>query len=71
MVVEPSSVRPSVRPCVRPCVRAFTFSGKLEYLYDNKANRNQILSKASLRRGKGRIRFWARSDQNSGFYGNR
>ena len=29
------------------------------------ANRNQILSEASLRRGKGCIRFWARSDQNS------
>ena len=63
MVVEPSSVRASVRPCVH------TFN--LEYFLDNKANRNQILSEASLRRGKGCIRFWARSDQNSGFHGNR
>ena len=44
MVVEPSSVRPSVRPSV--------YIFKLEYLKDNKANRNQILSETSLKRGK-------------------
>ena len=43
----------------------------LEYLYDNKANRNQVLPEASLRRGKGYTRFLAMSDQNSGFHGNR
>ena len=31
----------------------------------------RILSEASLGWGKGCIRFWARSDQNSGFHGNR
>ena len=62
MVVEPASVRPSVRASV--------YIFKLEYLQDNKASRDQILSEASLRRGKGCIRFWARSDQNSGFHGN-
>ena len=34
-------------------------------------DRNQILSEASLGWGKGCIRFWAISDQNSGFHGNR
>ena len=44
---------------------------KHEYLCNQWADRNQILSKASLGLGKGCIRFWARSDQNSGFHGNR
>ena len=35
------------------------------------ADHNEILSEASLGWGKGCIRFWARSDQNSGFQGNR
>ena len=52
---------------VRACIHTFN----LEYLLDNKAIRNKILSEASLRRGKGCIRFLARSDQNSGFHGNR
>ena len=43
---------------------------KLEYLLNQWANRNQILSEASLGRGKGCIRFWTRSDQNSGVHGN-
>ena len=63
MVVEPASVRPSVHASVH--------NFNLEYLEDNKSNHNQILSEASLRRGKGCIRFWARLDQNSGFHGNR
>ena len=33
------------------------------------ANCNQILSEASLGREKGCIRFWTRSDQNSGVHG--
>ena len=32
-------------------------------------DRNQILSEASLGMGKGCIRFWTRSDQNSGVHG--
>ena len=35
------------------------------------ANVDQILYEASLGWGKGRIRFWDRFDQNSGFHGNR
>ena len=52
-------------------VRASVHIFKLEYLKDNRANRDKILSKASLRSGKGCVRFWARSDQNFGFHGNR
>ena len=37
---------------------------KHEYLCNQWADRNQILSEASLGWGKGCIRFWARSDQN-------
>ena len=33
-------------------------------------NRNEILSETSLGWGKGCIRFWARSDRNSGVHGN-
>ena len=49
MEIEPASVRPSVRPCVH------TF--KHEYLRDQQADYNQILSEASLGWGKGCIRF--------------
>ena len=42
-----------------------------EYLLDQPDDHNQISSKASLGWGIGCIRFWARSDQNSGFHGNR
>ena len=62
-----SSRRPSVRPCVRACVNTF----KHKYLRDQWADRNQILSEASFGWGKGCIRFWCRSAQNSGFHGNR
>ena len=48
------------------CVHIF----KHEYLLDQWAYCNQILSEASLGRGKGCIRFWTRSDQNSGVHGN-
>ena len=48
--------RPLVRPLVRPCVNIF----KLEYLRNQSANRNQILSEASLGWGIDFIRFWTR-----------
>ena len=44
---------------------------KLEYLWGQLANLDQILYEASLGWGKGCIRFWDRLDQNSGFHGNR
>ena len=53
----------------RPSVVIHTF--KLEYLWSELANLNQILCVASLGWGKGCIRFWGRLDQNSGFHGNR
>ena len=47
----------------------YTF--ELEYLWSQVANLDQILCVASLRWGKGCIRFWGRLDQNSGIHGNR
>ena len=47
----------------------YTF--KLEYLWVQLANLDQILCLASLGVGKGCIMFWGRLDQNSGFHGNR
>ena len=44
---------------------------KLEYLWSQMANLDEILCVASLGWGKGCIRFWGRLDQNSGFHGNR
>ena len=44
---------------------------KLECLWSQLANLDQILCVASLGWGKGCIRFWNRLDQNSGFHGNR
>ena len=44
---------------------------KLEYLWGQLANVDQILYEASLGWWKGCIRFWDRLDQNSGFQGNR
>ena len=58
MGLEPASVR--------ACVHTF----KYEYIRDQQADYNQILSETSLGWGKGCIRFWCRSDQNSGFHGN-
>ena len=56
-----SSRRPCVRPCVRlsvrPCIRASVHTFKHEYLRDQQADYNQILSEASLGWGKGCIRF--------------
>ena len=48
--VEPSSV------CVSGCVSVDIF--KLEYLRNQGANRNEILTEPSLGWGKGCIRFW-------------
>ena len=48
------------------CVNIF----KLESLRNQWANLNQILSEASLGRGKGCFRFWTGSDPNSGVHGN-
>ena len=55
MGLQPASVRLLVRACVH------TF--KHEYLRNQQADYNQILSEASLGWGKGCIRFWCRSDQ--------
>ena len=57
----------SIRP-LAVCVSVNIF--KLEYLRNRWANCNEILSEPSLGWGKGCIRFWARSDQNSGVHGN-
>ena len=67
LIVYRSSRRPSVRPSVRGCVNTF----KHEYLRNQLADWNEILSEASLGWGKGFSRFWSRSDQNSCFHGNR
>ena len=53
----------------RPSVVVHTF--KLEYLWSQLANLDQILCVSLLGLGKGCIRFWGRLDQNSGFHGNR
>ena len=58
----------SVSVCLSCCVSVNIF--KLEYLRNQLANRNDILSESSLGLGKGCIRFWARSDRNSGVHGN-
>ena len=48
------------------CVSVNIF--KLAYLHNQWANHNEILSELSLGWGKGCIRFWARSDRNSGVH---
>ena len=65
MVRRPSVVRR--RPSSSVVVHTF----KLEYLWRQLANLDQILCVASLGWGKSCIRFWGRLDQNSGFHGNR
>ena len=60
MVLQPVSVT---------SVSIHTF--KHEYLLGHWASYNQILSQVSLEWGKDCIRFRNRSDQNSGFHGNR
>ena len=66
LIVYQSSRRLCVWLCV--CVSVDIF--KLEYLCNQWANRNEILCEPSLGWGKGCIRFWARSDRNSGVHGN-
>ena len=61
MVVEPASVGASVRPWVRP----FTFSNL------NISKTTRPIAIKFYGAWKGCTRFWARSDQNSGFHGNR
>ena len=56
--------------CVGACVCVSVIIFKLEYLRNQWANRNKILTEPSLGWGKGCIRFWARSDRNSGVHGN-
>ena len=61
-IVYQSSCRLAV--CLSGCVSVNIF--KLEYLRNQWASRNEILSEPSLGWGKG----WARSDRNSGVHGN-
>ena len=49
--------------------KIYTF--RLEYLWGQLANLDQMLCVASLGVGKGCIMFWGRLDQNSGVHGNR
>ena len=67
MGLDPASVRPSACASVRASVHTF----RLEYLWDQPADHNQISFGASLGWGIGCIRFWARLNQNSGFHGSR
>ena len=55
----------------RPLSSSVIHTFKLEYLWSQLANLDQILCVASLGWGKGCIRFWGRLDPNSGFHGNR
>ena len=66
LIVYPwSGVRPAASSS--PVVHNFQH----EYLCNQWADHNKILSEASLGWGKGCIRFRARLDQNSGFHGNK
>ena len=66
LIVYQSSCRLAVCLSVCLCVNIF----KLEYLCNQWANRNEILSEPSLGWGKGCIRFWARSNRNSSVHDN-
>ena len=55
-----------MRVCVPACVHACINIFKHEYLRDQHADRNLILSEATLGWGKASV-----ADQNSGFHGNR
>ena len=67
LIVYRSSRPPCV--CASVCVSVHTF--KHEYLSNQLADWNEILSGASLGWGKGFSRVLFRFDQNSGFHGNR
>ena len=60
LIVYRSIRRPLVRPLVRPSVSASVNIFELEYLRNQSANHNQILSEASLGWGIDCIRFWTR-----------
>ena len=66
LIVYQSSCRLCV--CLSVCLSVNIL--KLEYLCNQWANRNEILSEPSLGWGKCCNRFWARSDRNSGVHGN-
>ena len=70
LIVYQSSCRLSVcvSVCLSICVSVNIF--KLEYLRNQWADRNEFLSEPLLEWRKGCIRFWARSDRNSGVHGN-
>ena len=61
----------SIRMVCRLSSSVVIHTFKLEYLWSQLANLDQILCAASLGWGKGCIRVWGRLDQNSGFHGNR
>ena len=63
--------RPSVVVVRRSPSSSVVHTFKLEYLWSQLANLDQIVCVPSLGWGKGCIRFWGRLDQNSGFHGNR
>ena len=58
-------------PLVRRRRPSIIHTFKLEYLWSQLANHDQILCVASRGWGKGCIWLWGRLDQNSGFYGSR
>ena len=70
LIVYQSSCRLCVCLCVCLSVWLSKNIFKLEYLRNQWANSNKILSEPSLELRKGCIRFWARSDRNSGVHGN-
>ena len=61
----------SIPMVCRPSSYVVIHTFRLEYLWSQLANLDQILCVASLGWGKGCIRFWDRLDQNSGYHGNR
>ena len=68
---EPKAHKVSLKYTNGPPSVVVVHTFKLEYLWSQLANLDQILCVASLGWGKGCIRFWGRLDQNSGQHGNR
>ena len=66
----PGQIRPLILEWLALEWRKF-YTFKLEYLWGQLANHDQLLCVASLGVGKGCIMFWGRLDQNSGVHGNR
>ena len=78
LIVCDSSQRPSVRACVRPCVRpsvrACAHASTLSNMNISETSWPIIIKfyqEHIWAGGIDCIRFWVRSDQNSGFHGNR